>query len=75
MLRERNSPTGIFVRPSKRKELISKQPSQRLAWEITKEWAALIVKNKVTERFGVLMEPLGRGFWGVYLIDRSLPED
>lgn len=74
MLREKTA-TGIFVRPSKRKELISKQPSESLAWDIAEEWAALIRKNGITERFGILMEPLGRGFWGVYLIDRSLPED
>jgi hypothetical protein len=73
MLREKNS--GIFTRPSKRKELLSKQPSERLAWETAEEWAALIRKYRVTDRFGVLMEPLGRGFWGVYLIDRSLPKD
>ncbi len=73
MLREKAA-TGIFTRPSKRKELISKQPSERLAWEMADEWAALIRKHKVTDRFGVLMEPLGRGYWGVYLIDRSLPK-
>lgn len=75
MLREQRSTAAIFTRPSKRKELISKQPSERLAWEVAEEWASLIRRFKVTERFGVLMEPLGRGFWGVYLIDRSLPEN
>lgn len=73
MLREQ-SVTGLFVRPSKRKELLSRQPSERLAWEVTEEWASVIKRYGVTDRFGVLMEPLGRGFWGVYLIDRSLPK-
>lgn len=74
MLGEKNLRSSIFVRPSKRKELISKQPSEKRAWEVTEEWAQTIVNMNQTERFGVLMEPLGRGFWGVYLIDRSLPD-
>lgn len=74
MLREKDSRSSIFVRPSKRKELISKQPSENLAWEVAQEWAETIVNMRQTERFGVLMEPAGRGFWGIYLIDRSLPE-
>lgn len=74
MLREQ-SVTGLFVRPSKRKELLSRQPSEHLAWEVAEEWASVIKKYEVTDRFGVLMEPLGRGFWGVYLIDRSLPKN
>jgi hypothetical protein len=75
MLRERHSQSSIFTRPSKRKELISKQPSEKRAWEITQEWAETIVNMNQAERFGVLMEPMGRGFWGVFLIDRSLSED
>jgi len=74
MLREK-APGGIFTRPSKRKETISKQPSQRLAFEMAEEWAKEIKRLGITDRFGMRIESVGRGFWNVYLIDRSFPEE
>ncbi|MER6102413.1 hypothetical protein ABT115_08800 [Streptomyces sp. NPDC001832] len=70
---ERNS--DIFTRPSKRVEMISKEPSSKKAFEVAEEWASKIRKLGMTDRFGMQMDPLPHGFWGVYLIDRSIPED
>lgn len=64
----------LFVRPSKRVEMISRQPSHAHAWAIVEEWAAKIVDMGIADRFGVRTSPLPRGFWGVYLVDRSIPE-
>jgi hypothetical protein len=75
MLRERGTRGGIFTRPSKRKETISKQPSERLAFEAAEEWAKEIKRLGLTDRFGMRIEPVGRGYWNVYLIDRSMPEE
>ncbi|MFF1450181.1 hypothetical protein ACFVYF_18880 [Streptomyces sp. NPDC058274] len=66
---------ALFVRPSKREEMISRQPSHAQAWEVVEEWAEKIVELGITDRFGVKASPLPRGFWGVYLVDRSIPED
>ncbi|WP_398112977.1 hypothetical protein [Streptomyces scabiei] len=66
---------ALFVRPSKRVEMISRQPSHAKAWEVVEEWAETIRNLGIADRFGVKAEPLPRGFWGVYLVDRSLPED
>lgn len=74
MLRDQHRQRDIFTRPSKRKEAISKQPSERLAFEVAEIWAEKIRSLEITDRFGVLIEPAERGFWNVYLIDRSLPE-
>jgi hypothetical protein len=63
----------IQLRPSKREELISRQPSEPKAWEVAQEWAGKIVQMHIQDRFGVRMDPLPRGYWGVYLIDRSIP--
>jgi hypothetical protein len=46
-----------------------------MAFEIAEEWAEKIRKFGVADRFGMRMDELPRGFWGVYLIDRSIPED
>jgi hypothetical protein len=67
--------TAIFVRPSKREEMLSKQPSEQKAFDVAEEWAAKIVELGIEDRFGVEMRPIGRWHWGVYLIDRSKPED
>jgi hypothetical protein len=69
------SKTGIFTRPSKRSEMIAKEWTSALAFEVAEEWASKIRKLGMTERFGMQMESLPRGGWGVYLIDRSIPED
>jgi hypothetical protein len=55
--------------------MISRQPSHALAWEVAEEWAAKIVNLGIADRFGVKAKRLPRGFWGVYLVDRSIPED
>jgi len=68
-------PSGISIRPSKRFEMIAKEPTSGMAWEVAEEWASKIRKLGMTDRFGMQMDPLPRGFWGVYLVDRSLPED
>lgn len=65
----------LFVGKSKRVEMISRQPTERQAWEVAEEWAAKIVNFGIADRFGMQMKPLPRGFWGVYLVDRSIPED
>lgn len=66
---------AIFVRASKRVEMIAKEPTEAMAFEIAEEWAEKIRKFGVADRFGMRMDELPRGFWGVYLIDRSIPED
>ncbi|MFF8629697.1 hypothetical protein [Streptomyces werraensis] len=66
---------NLFVRPSKREELISRQPSRTAAWDIAQEWAAKIVKMGIADRFGVRVDRLPRDFWGVVLVDRSIPAD
>ena len=66
---------ALFVRPSKRVEMIAREPSHAKAWEVVEEWAEKIVELGISDRFGVKTSPLERGFWGVYLVDRSIPED
>lgn len=63
----------LYVRKSNREELISRQPSQPKAFEVAQEWAAKIVKMGIADRFGVRLDPLPRGYWGVVLVDRSIP--
>jgi isopentenyl diphosphate isomerase/L-lactate dehydrogenase-like FMN-dependent dehydrogenase len=63
---------SIFTRPSKREEVISRQPSEPKAFEIAEEWAGKIVKLGVTDRFGVKMTKAGRYHWDVILVDRSI---
>lgn len=67
--------SSVFTRPSKRFEMIAKEPSSGQAYEVAEKWASEIRKLGMTDRFGMQMDPLPRGFWGVYLVDRSIPED
>ncbi|MFF4245215.1 hypothetical protein ACFYY2_12160 [Streptomyces sp. NPDC001822] len=55
--------------------MIAKEPTSGMAYTVAEEWASKIRKLGMTDRFGMQMDPLPRGFWGVYLIDRSIPED
>jgi hypothetical protein len=66
---------SIFVRRSKREEVISRQPSEEKAWEVAQEWAGEIVRLGITDRFGIRMHKVGHWHWDVCLIDRSIPED
>ncbi|MFG3176572.1 hypothetical protein ACGFZC_16110 [[Kitasatospora] papulosa] len=55
--------------------MIAKEPSSGQAFQVAEEWAAEIRKLGMTDRFGMQMDKLSRGYWGVYLLDRSIPED
>ncbi|MEU6765916.1 hypothetical protein ABZ916_25800 [Streptomyces sp. NPDC046853] len=65
----------ILISPSKRLEKISRQPSERLAFEVAEEWAKKIRQYDMTDRFGMRMSKAARGYWDVYLVDRSIPAE
>ncbi|MFK0231203.1 hypothetical protein ACIQUL_36165 [Streptomyces sp. NPDC090303] len=69
----RSEKSNILISPSKREEMISRQPSHAAAVEVSHEWAGKIVQLGIADRFGMKTSPLPRGFWGVYLVDRSKP--
>jgi hypothetical protein len=62
----------IFTRRTKREEVISRQPSEPKAFEIAEEWAETICKMHMQDRFGVKPKPVGRHYWDVVLVDRSI---
>ncbi|MVO87439.1 hypothetical protein GPA10_22410 [Streptomyces sp. p1417] len=70
----RDKRSSILISPTKRREKISRQPSQSKAFELAQEWAKKIKEYGMTDRFGMELVGVGPASWDVYLVDRSIPE-